>query len=44
MLKASSGSFNSSFLTAGILLIIGAGLTFFLKENRKTMEPEKTKG
>lgn len=30
MLKASSGSFNSSFITAGILLIIGAGLTLFL--------------
>ena len=30
MLKASSGSFNSSFITAGILLVIGAGLTLFL--------------
>jgi MFS transporter, OFA family, oxalate/formate antiporter len=31
MLKASSGSYDSSFLTAGILLIGGAGLTFLLK-------------
>jgi MFS transporter, OFA family, oxalate/formate antiporter len=31
MLKASSGSFNSSFITAGILLIVGAALTFLLK-------------
>jgi nitrate/nitrite transporter NarK len=30
MLKASSGSFNSSFITAGILLVLGAGLTLFL--------------
>lgn len=39
MLKASSGSFNSSFLAAGILLIIGASLTFFLKKNQE--KPEK---
>jgi OFA family oxalate/formate antiporter-like MFS transporter len=31
MLRASSGTFNSSFLTAGVLLIIGAALTFVLK-------------
>jgi len=31
MLKASTGTFNSSFVTAGILLLIGATLTFVLK-------------
>jgi len=31
MLKASTGSFSSSFMTAGIFLVIGAGLTFVLK-------------
>jgi len=31
MLKASTGSFNSSFVTAGIFLVIGAVLTFVLK-------------
>jgi len=31
MLKAWTGTFNSSFITAGILLIIGAALTFALK-------------
>ena len=31
MLKASSGDFNSSFLAAGVLLIVGAALTLFLK-------------
>ena len=31
MLKASSGSFNSSFITAGVLLIVGAALTFLIK-------------
>jgi len=31
MLKASSGNFSSSFLTAGILLLAGAGLTLLLK-------------
>jgi nitrate/nitrite transporter NarK len=31
MLKASSGSFDSSFLTAGILLLLGAGLTFLVR-------------
>lgn len=35
MLKASSGSFNSSFITAGILLIVGAGLTLFLTPGPK---------
>lgn len=33
MLKASSGSFNSSFITAGLLLILGAGLTFLIKSS-----------
>ncbi len=31
MLKASSGSFTSSFLTAGVLLLIGVALTFLMK-------------
>ena len=31
MLKASTGTFNSSFITAGVLLVIGAALTFVLK-------------
>jgi MFS transporter, OFA family, oxalate/formate antiporter len=31
MLKASSGSFTSSFVTAGVLLVIGAALTRMLK-------------
>jgi nitrate/nitrite transporter NarK len=34
MLKASSGSFNSSFVTAAVLLFIGAALTFLLKPQR----------
>jgi nitrate/nitrite transporter NarK len=34
MLKATSGSFNSSFLTAGILLLLGAALTFLIKSPR----------
>ena len=31
MLFASSKDFNSSFMTAAVLLVAGAGLTFFLK-------------
>ena len=31
MLKASSGNFESSFLTAGILLVVGAALTLLVK-------------
>ena len=31
MLKASSGNFNSSFVAAGTLLLVGAALTLFLK-------------
>ena len=34
MLKAASGSFTSSFVTAGVLLLIGAALTFLLKPQR----------
>lgn len=34
MLKAASGSFTSSFVAAGILLLIGAGLTLLLKSPR----------
>ncbi|MCJ7775279.1 MAG: MFS transporter, partial [Desulfobulbaceae bacterium] len=49
MLKASTGSFNSSFMTAGIFLVIGAALTFVLKarlakqgltQKRLTVNPE----
>ena len=35
MLKAASGNFASSFLTAGILLLAGAALTFFLRPSRE---------
>jgi MFS transporter, OFA family, oxalate/formate antiporter len=31
MLKARSGSFNSSFIAAGVLLLVGAALTFLIK-------------
>ncbi len=31
MLKAQSGNFNSSFVTAGVLLLAGAALTFLIK-------------
>lgn len=31
MLKASSGNFDSSFMTAGVLLLAGASLTFLIK-------------
>ena len=31
MLKASSGNFDSSFITAGVLLLGGAALTFFIR-------------
>jgi hypothetical protein len=31
MLKASSGNFDSSFLTAGMLLVLGAALTLLVK-------------
>ena len=31
MLKAQSGSFMSSFIVAGLLLLLGAGLTFFIR-------------
>lgn len=31
MLKAGSGSFNSSFITAAVLLLIGAAMTFLIK-------------
>ena len=35
MLKASSGNFKSSFITAGILLIAGAALTLLIKPQPK---------
>jgi hypothetical protein len=31
MLKTSSGNFNSSFITAGVLLLIGAALALLIK-------------
>jgi hypothetical protein len=31
MLKAGSGSFNSSFITAAVLLLIGAAMTLLIK-------------
>ena len=34
MLKAQSGSFNSSFIAAGVLLLIGAALTLLVKTPR----------
>ena len=49
MLNASTGTFSSSFMTAGILLVIGAVLTFVLKarlakqgltQKRSTVNPE----
>ena len=36
-LKESSGNFNSSFETAGALLIIGAALTFLIKTKREVV-------
>ena len=33
MLKASSGNFNSSFIAAGSLLVVGAVLTLLLKSS-----------
>jgi len=36
MLKADSGSFSSSFIFAGILLVIGAGLTLTLRSAEKS--------
>ena len=36
MLKASSGTFNSSFMAAGILLVCGAALTLLLKPRPAT--------
>jgi nitrate/nitrite transporter NarK len=36
MLKADSGSFASSFIFAGVLLVIGAGLTLTLRAAEKT--------
>jgi nitrate/nitrite transporter NarK len=36
MLKTSSGNFNSSFITAGVLLLVGAALTFLIKPPQTT--------
>jgi MFS transporter, OFA family, oxalate/formate antiporter len=36
MLKASSGSFTSSFVTAGLLLIVGAALALMIKHPQST--------
>jgi MFS family permease len=40
MLFASSKSFNSSFMTAAVLLVAGAGLTFFLKPRATVSQME----
>lgn len=37
MLKASTGSFTSSFLAAGVLLVAGAALTMTLRERKPAM-------
>jgi hypothetical protein len=42
MLFASSKNFNSSFVTAAILLFCGAGLTFLLKLKPRVPESEMT--
>ena len=44
MLKASSGDFNSSFILAGALLIIGAALTFTLKGSEKRLAIARRQG
>ncbi len=48
MLKTSSGNYDSSFVTAGVFLILGAFLTSFLKKDESAVEeeihpPEETK-
>jgi len=40
MLQASTGSFNSSFITAGIMLIIGAALTMGLKKRPRPVQED----
>jgi MFS family permease len=40
MLKAQSGSFTSSFVTGGVLLLIGAGLTLLVKPPVPAGRPE----
>ena len=39
MLKARSGSFTSSFVTAGVLLVLGAALTFLIRPNTSKPAP-----
>jgi MFS transporter, OFA family, oxalate/formate antiporter len=39
MLKAQTGSFTSSFLTAGALLLLGAALTFLIKPGQPKAAP-----
>ena len=39
MLNVATNSFSTSFLTAGILLLLGATLTFFLKSDVKDQRP-----
>ena len=38
MLHSSTGSFNSSFVSAGVLLFIGAALTFMLKKSEQPVQ------
>ena len=40
MLKASSGSFNSSFITAGVLLLVGAALTLLIRPPHHKTRPD----
>lgn len=39
MLKAESGSFTSSFVAAGALLVLGAALTFLVKPSQPRIQP-----
>jgi nitrate/nitrite transporter NarK len=41
MLKTGSGNFNSSFITAGVLLLIGAGLTLLIAKPAKNPAVER---
>ena len=42
MLKAQSGSFTSSFITAGVLLLVGAALTLLVKPRQPRASPMST--
>ena len=40
-LKTSTGSFSSSFLTAGIFLVTGVALSFLIKDNKEAMRGQQ---